>query len=854
MKSFVMLTELANNLSESKIRYCVLHGWQSLPQSLSSDLDMVVHHADLRTLERILRNQSEGRLIQLLQHESSCFYFVLAIRQDSEIHFILVDVATDYRRDRRVFFTGEELLAGRRQRKNFWVASPRVEYQYLLIKKVAKGAVPEHQKNRLQELCEQLGNEARSSACYLFGKQYGNFMTSCITTANWNALESKLSRIRKALLWQVLTRDPFNPFRYLLSEVRRVWNRCRFPTGLVVAVLGPDGAGKTTLIHDLRENLTGAFRRTEAYHLRPMVMGQKGTQIPVTDPHGKAPHPWWLSLLKIPYYLLDYGLGYLFKVRPRLVRSTLVLFDRYYDDVLVDPRRYRYGGPHWFARLARHFVPRPHLILVVDVPEKELLARKQEVSHTELGRQRDAYRKLATELPNAVLLDGSLSPKEVALNASEAILDYLQLRYLNRRHLWFRDNGSEALNWLESVLFPSQKSRLALSNPPEDSHETQWQTNGSFGWLALNDGRGYLIPLSSSKAAISGLHLYNVQKLKARVAKKLLAICLNKRFGRFLLPKVRTLVRRDVSKNERTKVSLLEHLKEVLARTDMTFAISFGTPGPHRKPVIELLNDKGEVLGFVKVGWNEATNTLVRNEADISRYLSGISLNSFTAPTMLYAGWWNDHFLCIQSAPAGRLETAPQNLTSHYVSILEELKSLQIRWMPLKESAFWKRLLQRVEMIQNTFHRHILQRGLCRVDEALCDKALPFYFCHGDFAPWNVQLLNGCMFLFDWEYADLEAPPLWDLFHFNVQTLRLLEERSAGEIYKAILNDGVQNGPTRMYLESLNMKQLHLRSFFLIYILDRLASYASDNDADPATLRCLTNISSLIISDEQSSQ
>ena len=99
-----------------------------------------------------------------------------------------------------------------------------------------------------------------------------------------------------------------------------------------------------------------------------------------TDPHGEAPHPWWLSPLKIPYYLLDYGLGYLFKVRPRLVRSTVVLFDRYYDDLLVDPRRYRYGGPMKFARLARIFLPKPDLVLILDVNEEVLLARKREVS------------------------------------------------------------------------------------------------------------------------------------------------------------------------------------------------------------------------------------------------------------------------------------------------------------------------------------------------------------------------------------------------------------------------------------------------------------------------------------------
>ena len=53
-------------------------------------------------------------------------------------------------------------------------------------------------------------------------------------------------------------------------------------------------------------------------------------------------------------FFLDHWVGYIFKVRPALGRSNFVIFDRYFHDVLVDPRRYRYGGPSWYAKfLAR---------------------------------------------------------------------------------------------------------------------------------------------------------------------------------------------------------------------------------------------------------------------------------------------------------------------------------------------------------------------------------------------------------------------------------------------------------------------------------------------------------------------
>lgn len=330
----------------NQLRYVILHGRDQLLNGLTSDIDMMVLPEDLLALESWMRNSAKGQLVQLLQHESSCFYFVLATVEAGKIRFLPVDAGTDYRRDGRVFFTAEELLAGRRQWNGFWVTTPRAEFGYLLVKKVLKGAIPDHQKKRFRQLISELGDEGGDIAAHLLGHQWGTRAIAWIRSENWNALEANLPRLKKALLWQKVKSDPLNPLRYWVPELKRIWSRWRYPTGLFVAVLGPDGAGKSTLIENLKENLAGAFRRTAVFHLLPGLIREKGAGGPVTNPHSKPPHPWWLSLLKIPYYLVEYGLGYLFKVRPRLVRSTLVLFDRYYHDLLVDQRRYRYSGPY----------------------------------------------------------------------------------------------------------------------------------------------------------------------------------------------------------------------------------------------------------------------------------------------------------------------------------------------------------------------------------------------------------------------------------------------------------------------------------------------------------------------------
>ncbi len=57
-----------------------------------------------------------------------------------------------------------------------------------------------------------------------------------------------------------------------------------------------------------------------------------------------------------------------------------MLNDRHFLDILVDQRRYRYGGPLWLLRLIRRLIPKPDLVNLLDAPPKVLQARKQELS------------------------------------------------------------------------------------------------------------------------------------------------------------------------------------------------------------------------------------------------------------------------------------------------------------------------------------------------------------------------------------------------------------------------------------------------------------------------------------------
>src|SRR5690606_18578656 len=120
--------------------------------------------------------------------------------------------------------------------------------------------------------------------------------------------------------------------------------------------------------------------------------------------------------------------GYCVQIRPRLVRTMLVLSNRYYNDVFVDPRRYRMVRPFAFARALLPWIPRPDLWLVLDAPSEVISARNAAACAEESARQRREYRRLLRGYENVVVLDARQPLDKLVAQAERAIVAYLEDR------------------------------------------------------------------------------------------------------------------------------------------------------------------------------------------------------------------------------------------------------------------------------------------------------------------------------------------------------------------------------------------------------------------------------------------
>ena len=194
--------------------------------------------------------------------------------------------------------------------------------------------------------------------------------------------------------------------------------------GLWIAFFGPDGVGKSAVIDKLQTHSFGISDRSARFHFRPRFHRHPHDGLPVTSPHGRPPRSWLVSLGKLAYWLTDCWYGYFVAVRPIRNSGGLVVFDRYYPDVLVDPRRYRLPkGSVRFARWLLRFAPRPDLYVLLDAPAEVIRQRKTELSFDELHRQRIAYLKMFEGIRNKLLVNANNPVDEIARNIGVALED-----------------------------------------------------------------------------------------------------------------------------------------------------------------------------------------------------------------------------------------------------------------------------------------------------------------------------------------------------------------------------------------------------------------------------------------------
>lgn len=429
-------------LAEERVEYCVLG------TVTAERIELVVARATFARMPALLRSFGARNDLDLIDRrqlpESIESYRLSCTSREERPQFLTITVRADYVRCGHVVFTAGELLSGRVLASGFVdknlgyaVAAPAKEFLCHLLHCVDAGAITDRDG---EHLSAQWRLDSQGVTKYVErlwrADREGGVILRAAESGHWEAAQACVRALLSALHLRNIVPPPVW-FREELTRLR-TWFR---PQGLLIACLGPPGSGKASVIQALSQRPLEVFENAHTMELRPGVM-RAGTITPGRSTRKREPRGRFTTIVKLMMFVVDYWLGYWLWIRPKLVRSTLVVSNRYFDDVLVDPRRYRIDHALIFARLLLRWVPRPQLWLVFDIPSQVLQARQGELGEEEATRQRGEYRRLLGGHENVVVLDADQPLDRVVAQAECAIASQLARRTTHRLGLPLETAGN----------------------------------------------------------------------------------------------------------------------------------------------------------------------------------------------------------------------------------------------------------------------------------------------------------------------------------------------------------------------------------------------------------------------------
>jgi thymidylate kinase len=432
-----ILSRVFETLERADVPYCVLHGYEGYPGSIPSDVDCLMPAEMLpRRLATLLhenRAHIGAEVVQWLEGET-CYMVLAGKGPDGTFSFVPLDVGARYDLKKRSFYGGGEILGSRRRHGQFWIPATDHEFGCYLVRKVAKGRLEDAHGRRLSELYRRAPARSRRQVARFWRAGSAGLIIAAADSGDWSRVRRDLGRLRAELLARAAVRHPLQLVRnWIADTAHRVRRWCRPEHGLSVVFLGPDGAGKSSLVRSVRRTWAPAFFRMSSLSFPPALL-QRGPEVACTSPHAVPPRSFGASVIRaILYWFVYYGPGYYVTIHPALARFTLVLYDRHLVDTLVDPRRYRYTGPAWLLRLIWRLVPKPDLVVLLDAAAEVIQARKREVSPEETMRQREGYRSLVGAMPNGHIVDASRPLEHVVADVNGIILRFLAARVARGR-------------------------------------------------------------------------------------------------------------------------------------------------------------------------------------------------------------------------------------------------------------------------------------------------------------------------------------------------------------------------------------------------------------------------------------
>lgn len=370
--------EIFNALNKN-YEYAVLRNYEELPDSTSTrDIDLIIREEDYQKIERDVVNIVHTcRYYLLLRFQSERFNTLIFGNAESR-DIIQLDFFFHTSARGIIMITADELLNSRQFNGSVYHVSKKYQFLDKFLFNSAVGKSYPSKYGALKKWVEQ-------------DEETLSFLRERVRCNSIEEVENlSAHEFRHRMLKYSFKYNKFVQVKNLLKFIYSNIHNFLFSQGFCIGITGPDGVGKTTIMDSVKETLEKVVSGVTQFHFRPNIFDNLGDTMHIiglnkevdhdySNPHRGKETSRIGSLGRLAYYTLDYVFGYLIKIKPLLYRRAIVIFDRYFTDVIVDAKRSKVNLGVKFLYAYSHLIPklRYNILLVADV--EKIISRKQEL-------------------------------------------------------------------------------------------------------------------------------------------------------------------------------------------------------------------------------------------------------------------------------------------------------------------------------------------------------------------------------------------------------------------------------------------------------------------------------------------
>jgi len=308
-----------------------------------------------------------------------------------------------------ICYLDEEYVVGNRVRKAFfYIPSPEDTFVMLLLHSILG---KRYFKPKYQEILRSLSQSKNINKEYVLARLTEVFSPTTakklLTLAMQNDFKIILQK-KYSYIFRFVFQSPNSIGKFTLLSIRWLWSR-RIRIYPLIAVIGPDGAGKSTTVQALQKYLKEHGKKSTVIYtgrgrgqLLPFAsIGRKyktnekkkdavnTAHNSVTIKKRTIDKRKILYSLAAPVFAMDLWLRYWIKIFPQRLQKKIVITDRYCTDLFLMQH-----VPLWLKKGLLCFFPRPTATFYLSNTADELHSRREEESIGELRRQLALFEKL----------------------------------------------------------------------------------------------------------------------------------------------------------------------------------------------------------------------------------------------------------------------------------------------------------------------------------------------------------------------------------------------------------------------------------------------------------------------------